>query len=153
MSHAARQHTIVAEVPMADFFRTITDYAAYPAISDEVRTAKVLSRDGNTSVVAFTSKIMLKSFDYTLRMVEHPERHGMSWTLVNSSVLTENRGGWSLEALSKNETRITYEVELGARVWVPSSFINSLSGLVLPKVMRRFAEYTVQQRRPQVWVA
>jgi ribosome-associated toxin RatA of RatAB toxin-antitoxin module len=145
MSHAAKQHTIIAEVPVADFYRTITDYGAYPAISDEVKSARVISRDGHSAVVAFTSKIMMKGFDYTLRMTEDPERHRMSWTLVNSSVLTENRGGWTLEALSATETRITYEVALGARVWVPSSFINSLSGLVLPKVMKRFAEYTQSQ--------
>ena len=153
MSHAA-QKTIVAHVPIADFYATIVDYHAYPQITDEVKSVRTVSRDGDVAVVAYTARIMLKSFEYTLRMDERPDEHRMSWTLVSSSTLTINRGSWRLEALSADRTRVHYENELGARIWVPNSFITALSGVVLPKMLRRWAEYAeAQVRRGEARVA
>ncbi len=146
MSHAARK-TIVANVPIADFYATVVDYLAYPQITDEVKSARIVSREGNVVLVTFTAKVLLKSFDYTVRMVEDPANYTMSWTLVSSSTLTENRGSWKLEAMSDTQTRVTYENALGAKLWIPSSFINSLSSVVLPKVLRRWSEYTERQLR------
>jgi len=146
MSHAARK-TIVAPVPIADFYASVVDYLAYPQITDEVKSARIVSREGNVAIVTFTAKVLLKGFDYTVRMVEDPKNFGMSWTLVTSSTLSENRGQWILEAVSDDETRVTYENELGAKLWIPNSFINSLSSVVLPKMMRRWSDYTERQLR------
>ena len=145
MTHSAARKTIVAPVPIADFYAAVVDYLAYPAITDEVKSARVLSREGPVAIVHFTARVLLKSFDYTLRMVEDPERFTMSWSLVSSSSLSDNRGAWTLEALSPSETRVTYENALGTRLWIPNSFVTSLSGAVLPKVMRRFTEYAAGQ--------
>lgn len=146
MIHAARK-SIVAPVPVADFYATVVDYLAYPQITDEVKSARILSREGDVSIVAFSARVMMKSFDYTLRMVEEPGHHGMTWSLVSSSTLTENRGRWTLEALSPRETRVSYENALGAKLWIPNSFITALSGVVLPKVLRRWSEYAQAQLR------
>jgi len=95
--------------------------------------------------VTFTAKVLMKTFDYTVRMQEDCANHSMSWTFVSSSTLTENRGSWVLEALSPTETRITYENALGAKLWIPNSFITTLSSVVLPKVLRRWSDYAAAQ--------
>jgi len=146
MSHAARK-SIVANVPIADFYATVVDYLAYPQITDEVKSARIVSREGNVAIVTFTAKVLLKGFDYTVRMVEDPINYGMAWTIVSSSTLSQNRGSWQLEALSETQTRVTYENELGAKLWIPNSFINTLSAVVLPKVLRRWSEYAERQTR------
>ncbi len=146
MSHAARK-TIVANVPIADFYATVVDYLAYPQITDEVKSARIVSREGNVVIVTFTAKVLMKTFDYTVRMVEDRANFGMSWTLVSSSSLTVNRGSWALEAVSDTQTRVSYENELGAKLWIPNSFITSLSSVVLPKMLRRWTEYAEGQLR------
>lgn len=145
MTQSAARKTIVAPVNIADFYATVVDYLAYPAITDEVKSARVLSREGDVAIVHFTARVMLKSFDYTLRMVEDPARYTMSWSLVSSSTLTDNRGRWTLEALGPAETRVTYENALGTKLWIPNSFVTSLSGAVLPKVLRRWTDYAQAQ--------
>lgn len=133
--------SIIAPIPAADFHAAIVDYAAYPQITDEVKTARVVSREGHVAVVSFTTRVMMKSVDYTLRMVEDAAGLGMSWTLVSSPSLSLNEGRWTLEPLGPSETRVTYESALGARFWIPNSLVTSLSSVVLPKVMRRFSEH------------
>ncbi len=144
MTHSARK-SIVAQVPIADFYATVVDYLAYPQITDEVKSARIESRQGNIVIVTFTAKVLMKGFDYTVRMQEDPANYGMSWTFVSSNTLTENRGSWQLEALSETETRVTYENALGAKLWIPNSFITTLSGVVLPKVLRRWSDYAARQ--------
>ncbi|MFO0745977.1 MAG: SRPBCC family protein [Myxococcota bacterium] len=143
MSHDAEK-SIIAPVPIDDFYQTVVDYLAYPHITDEVKSAHIVSRDGPVSIVHFTAKIMFRSFDYTLRMVED-RPHGMSWTFVSSNTLTENRGWWKLEAISPHETKVTYWNELGARSWLPNGFINALARVVLPRVLRRWSAYAQAQ--------
>lgn len=144
MSHAAEK-SIISPVPIDEFYATVVDYPAYPHITDEVKSAEILSREGNVVIVRFTAKIMLRSFDYTLRMVEEPPTR-MTWTLISSNTLTENKGGWALEAISPQETKVTYWNELAARTWIPNSFINALVRVVLPRVMRRWSSYAEAHR-------
>lgn len=141
MSQSAARKTLVVPVPVADFHATVVDYHAYPHITDEVKTARVLSRTDHVSIVHFTARVVMKTFDYTLRMVEAPTGDGMSWTLVSSSMLTMNEGRWTLEALGPRETRVTYEAALGAKLWLPNSVLTSLSSVVLPRVLKRWSEY------------
>lgn len=136
----AATKTIIVPVPMSDFYRTVTDYLAYPDITDEVKSARIISREGPVSIVEFTAKVMFRSFDYRLRMVEEAPNK-MAWTFISSNTLTQNRGSWVLEALSPNETRVTYSNELGAKAWIPDSFINALAGVVLPRVLKKWAVY------------
>jgi len=141
---AQAEKSTVAKVPIEAFFATITDYLAYPQILDDIQTSSIVSREGHVVTVAFTLKVLFRTFDYTLRMVEEPPADGvarLTWSLVSSSTLKQNDGGWRLEALSPTETKVTYWNELGARSWLPKAFINALARIVLPKMLRRWAQY------------
>lgn len=136
----AATKTFIVPVPADIFFRTVTDYLAYPEIAEEVKSARIISREGSVSIVEFTAKIMFRSFDYKLRMVEDAP-HKMSWTFLSSNTLTQNRGSWTMEALGPSSTRVTYENELGAKSWIPDSFINALATVVLPRALKKWSAY------------
>lgn len=146
---ASRSTTIA--VPVEFFWGLITDYERYPEMLDEIRSARVLSRQGNETVVAFTARVMLKSFNYTVRLVEE-RPHRLSWTLVDSDTLSYNTGGWVLEALGPDATRAHYSAELRAKIWLPKTFLNAVTNLSLPTMLRHWSRYAearyAEGRRP-----
>ena len=138
------EKTITVPVPIEAFWATITDYLAYPEILDDIQSAEIVEREANVAVVSFQLKVLLKRFDYVLRLTEEaPTR--LSWTLVSSKSLAQNDGGWELEAVSPNETRVTYWNELAARSFLPKSFINGLARIALPSMMKRWSRYAQQR--------
>ena len=138
------EKTILVGVPLSVFWATITDYLAYPSILDDVTSAEIRERSGADVTVAFTIRVLLKGFDYTLRMREEAP-HTLSWTLVSSATLAQNDGGWRLEAVSPTETRVTYWNEVAARAWIPKTFINALIRIALPSMLRRWQTHAEQR--------
>ena len=141
---ARGEKSIVSPVPIDAFWATITDYLAYPAILEDIKSAEIVSRHGNVVVVSYQLRVLLKSFDYTLRMVEEAPR-ALTWSLVSSRTLTQNDGGWELEALSPRETRVTYWNHLATRLPLPRAFINALARLALPGMLKRWSGYAEQR--------
>lgn len=147
------EKTVLVQVPIQVFWDTITDYTSYPAILDDVKTAVVVERNGPEAVVAFTIKVLLKSFDYTLRMREEaPSDSGgvsaaLTWTMVSSNSLAQNDGGWRLEAVGPSETRVTYWNELASRGLLPKSFINGLARIALPSMLKRWSAFAEARAR------
>jgi ribosome-associated toxin RatA of RatAB toxin-antitoxin module len=138
-------------VPIDFFWGLITDYARYPEMLDEMKDVRVLSRSGNEVTVAFSARVMLKSFTYTLRLVEErPNR--LSWSLIESDTLSVSNGGWVLEALGPTTTRAHYTAELRAKIWLPKAFLNALTTLSLPAMLRHWSRYAearyAEGRRP-----
>lgn len=137
--------SIEVPVPIEAFWATITDYLAYPQILDEIKTSRIVERDAGGAVVAFEIRVLFKRFDYVLRLTEEaPTR--LSWSLESSSTLAQNDGGWELEALGPELTRVTYWNELAARSFLPKSFINALARIALPSMLRRWSRYAQQHR-------
>ncbi len=134
------EKTIIAPVPIEAFWATITDYLAYPKILDDIKGATIVERTNNVVVVAFQLRVLLKGFDYTLRMVEEAP-HELTWSLVSSSTLKQNDGGWRLEVISPNETRVTYWNECAAKAFLPKSFVNGLARIALPSMLKRWTSY------------
>ena len=144
MKHTHGEKTVIVHVPIEAFFATITDYLAYPRILDDIKGASIVSREGNVVVVAFHLRVLLKSFDYTLRMVEEAP-HALTWTLVSSNTLAQNDGGWRLEATSPSETRVTYWNEVASKSFLPKAFVNGLARIALPSMLRKWAHYAEQR--------
>ncbi len=140
------EKTVIVNVPIDAFWATITDYLAYPRILEDVKTAEIVSREGHVTTVAFTIKVLLKGFDYTLRMVEELPAEGkptanLTWTMVSSSALSQNDGGWRLEAAGPNATRVTYWNEVASKGFLPKTFINTLVRIALPSMLKRWSDY------------
>lgn len=140
------EKTVLVQVPLMDFWQTITDYLAYPKILDDVKTATLVERTEREAVVAFTIKVLLKGFDYTLRMREEPPgpdgaSAALTWTMVSSSTLAQNDGGWRLEKVDASTTRVTYWNELASKGFLPKSFINGLVRIALPSMLKRWTSF------------
>jgi coenzyme Q-binding protein COQ10 len=150
-SEQSGTRTTTIAVPVEFFWGLITDYERYPEMLDEMKSVRVLSRSENEAVVAFSVRVMLKSCSYTLRLVEErPNR--LSWSLVDSDMLSVNKGGWVLESLGPTSTRATYSAELKAKIWLPKAFLNALTNLSLPSMLRHWSRYAearyAEGRRP-----
>jgi ribosome-associated toxin RatA of RatAB toxin-antitoxin module len=140
------EKTVVVHVPLRDFWQTITDYTSYPQILDDVKTATIVERTEREAVVAFTIKVLLKGFDYTLRMREEPPdatntSAALTWSMVSSSTLAQNDGGWRLEKADDHSTRVTYWNELASKGLLPKSFINGLVRIALPTMLKRWSSF------------
>jgi coenzyme Q-binding protein COQ10 len=154
MQHESEQsgtRTTTIAVPVEFFWGLITDYERYPEMLDEMKHVRVLSRTDREVVVAFTVKVLLKSFNYTLKLVEErPNR--LTWSLVESDTLSVSNGGWELEALGPTTTRANYRAELRAKMWLPKAFLNALTNLSLPSMLRHWSRYAearyAEGRRP-----
>lgn len=146
------EKTVLVQVPLVDFWLTITDYLAYPKILDDVKTATIVERTEREAVVAFTIKVLLKGFDYTLRMREEPPGEdgtsaALTWTMVSSSTLAQNDGGWRLEKVDASTTRVTYWNELASKGFLPKSFINGLVRIALPSMLKRWTSFAESRAR------
>ncbi len=146
---AQAEKTIDVNVPLAFFYDIICDFEAYPTFSKDVETAVIEERDGDNVTALFTVKVLRRRFDYRLAFVLASDTE-VSWTLVDSSTLAQNDGGWRLEAIDAQTTRVTYWNELAAKLFLPKTFINGVVKLALPNMLkqwRRHAEtsYTAAQ--------
>lgn len=145
------EKTVVVAVPLEDFWLTITDYTAYPRILEDVKTATIVERTGSEVVVSFTIKVLLKGFDYTLRMREEPpgpDGHAsLTWSMVSSSTLAQNDGGWKLVKVSETSTQVTYWNELASKGFLPKSFINGLARIALPAMLKRWSAFAEERAK------
>jgi coenzyme Q-binding protein COQ10 len=141
MQEQAGSKTAIARVPIDFFWSIITDYERYPEIVDDVRKARIVERRPGETVATFTAKVFLKSFDYTIRLVEDKHRK-LTWSLVESASFTANDGGWDLEAISPNETRVHYWMSLKTNLWLPKSFVSAAANLALPSVLKRWIAFS-----------
>lgn len=141
MQEQAGSKTAIAHVPIDFFWSIITDYERYPQIVDDVRKARIVERRAGETVATFTAKVFLKSFDYTIRLVEDKPRK-LTWSLVESGSFTANDGGWELEAVGPNETKVHYWMSLQTKLWLPKSFVSAAANLALPSVLKRWIAFS-----------
>ncbi len=141
MSEMNREE-IVIDAPIERVYAVITDYERYPEFLPENQAVTVLERDGNTVHVRFEVEMVMR-VEYTLAIVEEPNR-SVQWTLLDARMLSENRGGWELEALSDSKTKATYTLEVALARAIPAAVSDRLAGQALPRTLQRFKERAEQ---------
>jgi|GEM_PF-1403223 len=149
MQEQAGSKTAIANVPIDFFWSIISDYERYPKIAEDVRAARIVERVGNATIATFTARVMLKSFDYTIKLVEEKPRK-LTWSLVKSASFTANDGGWELESIGPEQTRVHYWMAIKSTLWVPKTFVTAAANLALPSLLKRwivFAEAEWQKER------
>lgn len=133
-----RREEIVIDAPLERVYDTITDYERYPEFLPENQAVTVLERDGDTVKVRFEVEMVMR-VEYTLSIVERaPDR--VEWTLVDARMLSENKGGWSLERVSESQTRAVYTLDVALTRAIPAAVSERLTGQALPKTLQRFKE-------------
>lgn len=136
MPSASRTETF--EVDLDAFFETIVDYKAYPEFADNVVKTQILkNRDDGARVKFFIH--LIRDFNYTLDLFhEYPKR--VHWNLVRGDLFGRMDGSWVLERQGKRKLKVTYTVDIEAKLLVPSFILNRLISFNLPRVMTNFYE-------------
>ena len=136
MSDAATR-SIVVHTPPEKLYQVVVDYEAYPKFLDNMKSAKILRRDGSKVEVEFEVVLLGKAIAYTL-LFDETLNKGIKWTLVKSSFMKENNGGWNLRPEGEGKTHATYSLEVKVSLFIPKSVSTALAGAELPKVLEAF---------------
>lgn len=136
----AASRIIIINATPAQVYSVISDYESYPEFLGEavnVENTQIISRNGNTVTVRYTVN-MIKRVQYTLKLIGTPDT-GLTWTLVESSIMKSNVGGWVLRDLGDGRTEATYSVEVVPSTrFIPRRVISMLTEQSLPATLEAF---------------
>ncbi|MGB0453560.1 MAG: type II toxin-antitoxin system RatA family toxin [Bacteriovoracaceae bacterium] len=131
---AAEKRTEVFNAPIEKIYKTIIKYEDYPDFVDGVSSIDVSNQTEQGAEVQFNLNI-IKTFSYRVKLThERPNR--VSWTFIDGDIFKKNNGGWTLKDLGDGTTEVTYELDLGFKVLVPSMISKKLSKSSLPSMMK-----------------
>ncbi|MEI8346001.1 MAG: SRPBCC family protein [Pseudomonadota bacterium] len=126
----------IFDIDIEKFYRAISDYKSYPKFVDGVSSIKILEESDKGATVEFTLNL-IKKFTYILKL-KHQEPKKVSWTLVESDLFTENKGGWTLKQTKDGKLEVTYALDVDFRGFVPNMIINKLVTNNLPGMMQAY---------------
>jgi coenzyme Q-binding protein COQ10 len=129
--------SIVMDVPAKVIYDVVLDFAHYPDFLPDVKKAKV-EKKGKNLVAEFEISVIRK-INYKLSFSASPHKK-ISWTFLGGDIFKDNTGGWDFVELKKNQTKVTYSVDVDFGLFVPSLITNKLVGHNLPTMMKRFKD-------------
>src|SRR5258708_682714 len=105
------------------FFKVIADYEKYSEFLSEIKSCKVLKKEGNKKLVEYQVSV-IKSFTYNLWMTEDPSK-SITWEFASGDVFKSVKGSWKLEE-EAGKCRATYTIEATFGVFVPGPITNAM---------------------------
>lgn len=133
----------VVNVPLEDFYRAVTDYAAYPQFVTGAKSVRVLSETPEAKKVEFDVE-MMKKVNYVINVREQIDRTAgtatVNWTLDRSDMFKSNTGGWTMRAIDPTHTEVVYKLDVDFAFSVPGFILKGLVANSLPTAIREFAE-------------
>jgi ribosome-associated toxin RatA of RatAB toxin-antitoxin module len=131
-----RSHVARGATP-AELYAVVTDFEAYPRLFREIKSARVLSQDGNRHRVEFKLE-MVVAIRYVLDLVCDPSTHAVDWSYVEGEVVTASSGSWRFVAQADG-TRMDYQVALTIKAPLPGFVIKRVTDALvtasLPSMM------------------
>ncbi len=119
-----RTHHVPGARPRA-IYDIVTDFAAYPRLFREIKSARILSVDGNRSRVEFRVE-MVVAIRYTLDLVCNPEALSVDWTYVEGEVVTGSEGSWRFRE-QDGGTLIEYQAALSIDAPLPGFVVRKVT--------------------------
>ncbi|PIT98800.1 MAG: polyketide cyclase [Bdellovibrionales bacterium CG10_big_fil_rev_8_21_14_0_10_45_34] len=132
---ASASTTELFNCKMDQFFTVIHDYEKYSEFLSEVKSCKVIRRDGNKALVEYQIN-MVKSFSYQMWMVESPP-DSITWSFAEGDLFKTSSGSWKLQD-EAGKTRATYTVEATFKTFVPGPIAKALIQVNLPNMMSAY---------------
>jgi ribosome-associated toxin RatA of RatAB toxin-antitoxin module len=123
-----RSHFAPGATP-ADLFAVVTDFDAYPRLFREMKSVRVVERDGNRVRVEFKLE-MVVAIRYVLDLVCDPTTSNVDWTYVEGEVVTGSQGAWRFVP-ERDGTRMDYKVELKINAPLPGFVIRRVTDALL----------------------
>lgn len=110
--------SIEVPVGLRRVLTTLRDVGSQAEWIPEIRRAEVLeSADGLPLTAHFTAATPVGSDEYVLRY-EHSD-DGLSWTMVSGRLQSGQEGRYTLEPLSRNKTKVTYQLTIHHHLPLP----------------------------------
>jgi ribosome-associated toxin RatA of RatAB toxin-antitoxin module len=133
----AEQSALCPGATPQDCFNAIADFESYPEWQSAVRGAQVLSRDGDTAVVAFEIDAKVRKVAYTLRyhLDEAPRR--IWWDFVEGDV-SDVSGEYLFEPDSEG-TLAVYRLAIDVGRFVPGPVKKVLTDQVMKQSVQDLA--------------
>ena len=143
-----RSHLVRGATP-ADLYAVVTDFAAYPRLFREIKSARELSQDGHRRRVEFKLE-MVVAIRYVLDLVCDPDQFTVDWTYVEGEIVTNSIGAWRFVPQADG-TRMDYEVALTIKAPLPGFVIKKVTDALvsasLPAMMTAIENEAVARRR------
>ena len=133
----AAEKTIIINAPASVLYKVITDYEKYSEFLPEVSKVEIVSRTGNVVRAKYTVKL-IKTITYVIDLTEI-ENSSVKWTLVESSIMKSNVGGWTIRDLGDGRCEATYGLDVALKgVFVPASIRTKMTEGTLPSTLEAF---------------
>jgi len=136
-SYGECHSTVIRASPEA-CFDALTDYEALPSWQGAVRSARVVERDADGTVVEFEVDAKLKRVRYRLRQVEErPDRLGCEYL---GGDFRDFSGEWRFVADGKG-TRVELELHIDPGRLVPRPVRSAISNAVMSRALADLKMY------------
>jgi coenzyme Q-binding protein COQ10 len=130
------KQSIIIEAPIKTVYDVIIDFEQYPKFLSESKKATILEKKAKSLTAEFEIRV-IKKLRYTLKFNLTPGKK-VVWSFVEGDLFNDNKGSWTLKALSKTRTEATYNVDVELGILVPKSITNMLVGSNLPNMLESF---------------
>lgn len=137
MSNSAQQ-SIDINVSVDKFYGLITDFENYSSFLNDVKAARILTRQDEVWEVEFTIHL-IRQLNYVLRLEGTPNK-ALSWSFVSGQMFKTNNGGWLLEDRG-DTTRATYTVDVGLTRFVPKAISSRVTQISLPIMLNQWKDH------------
>lgn len=130
------QYDVEIKAPASVVYEVLTDFSEYPRFLRMVKGCRASTQSNGHVLVEYTIEVV-RRFAYSLQVVLEPGRR-VAWELVDGEFLRENRGCWQLESLGPARTRLSYQLDLRLKTFIPRAIQNRLFATTLPDAMAQF---------------
>jgi ribosome-associated toxin RatA of RatAB toxin-antitoxin module len=122
----------------AAVYAVVVDFAAYPRLFPEIKTARVLSNEGKRVRAEFRGNIVLP-FRYVLDLDCDADALTVDWRYVEGEVIKNSEGGWRFSSDGEG-TRVEYRVAMEISAPLPGFLLRKITdGLVALSLPAMFA--------------
>ena len=133
-----KKTAVLQGIAPAASYAVVVDFAAYPRLFPEIKSARVLSTEGNRVRAEFRGNIVLP-FRYVLDLDCDADGLTVDWRYVEGEVVKNSEGGWRFSA-EGDGTRVEYRVAMEISAPVPGFLLRKITdGLVALSLPSMFA--------------
>jgi len=120
-------------------FSALGQFERYPEFIPGVTSTKVMpaSSGSKAKCQVRTELNIVKTFYYTIEVFEEAPNK-IWWTLVESNLMKQNNGSWTLQKTKDSETTAIYKLDVGFRGLVPSMITDQIAKANLPQMLAGF---------------
>eukprot|EP01080_Neovahlkampfia_damariscottae_P009822 gene9822-2144_t len=123
----AFEHLIQFDAPIDVCIDVIQDFESYPFFVNSMNSAKILEKEGNSSVVEYSINAGITTITYVLAQEYEKETNKLKWNFV-SGPFEKNSGYWQLTSINNNQTYAKYSITFGLSKFIPHSLTKYFLG-------------------------